>query len=112
VLDGFRVKPDEFNTAVNFYIEDIKLTAFEQADTSYTVQWNYTNAGTATPTLELDMTALEAVSQGRGSFPASIPPAARMPGIPRRCRRNLLYLRARHERDHRHERDLRALADL
>ncbi len=54
MLDGFRVKPDEFSTATDFYIQDIKLTAFEQADTSYAIQWNYTNAGTATPTVELD----------------------------------------------------------
>ena len=53
MLDGFRVKPDEFSTATNFYIQDIKLTAFEQADTSYTIQWSYTNAGTAAPTLQL-----------------------------------------------------------
>jgi len=53
MLDGFRVKPDEFSTATNFYIQDIKLTAFEQADASYTIQWSYANAGTASPTLQL-----------------------------------------------------------
>ena len=53
MLDGFRVKPDEFSNATNFYIQDIKLTALEQADASYTIQWSYTNAGTAVPTLQL-----------------------------------------------------------
>jgi hypothetical protein len=53
MLDGFRIKPDEFSNATNFYVESVKLTAFEQADTSYTVQWSYTNAGTAAPTVQL-----------------------------------------------------------
>ncbi len=54
MLDSFRIKPDEFSSATNFYVQSVKLSAFEQADTSYTIQWGYTNAGTATPTLELD----------------------------------------------------------
>ena len=52
MLDGFRIKPDEFPDTTNFYVQYVKLSAFEQADTSYTLQWNYANAGTATPTLQ------------------------------------------------------------
>jgi hypothetical protein len=53
MLDSFRIKPDEFSSATNFYIQYVKLSAFEQADASYTMNWNYTNAGTAAPTLQL-----------------------------------------------------------
>ncbi|MGH9662825.1 MAG: hypothetical protein ACRD9L_00200, partial [Bryobacteraceae bacterium] len=53
VLDGFRVKPDEFSTPVNFYIQSIKLSACEQADASYTIRWNYGNQGSVAPTLNL-----------------------------------------------------------
>ncbi len=52
MLDGFRIKPDEFSSATNFYVQSVKLNALEKADTSYTIQWNYTNAGTAAPTLQ------------------------------------------------------------
>ncbi|HEY6390479.1 MAG TPA: hypothetical protein VIX89_04325 [Bryobacteraceae bacterium] len=52
LLDSFRIKPDEFSTAVNFYVQSIKLTAFEQADASYTIRWNYSNLGAAAPTLQ------------------------------------------------------------
>jgi hypothetical protein len=51
-LDSFRIKPDEFPNAVNFYVQSIKLTALEQADASYTIRWNYSNLGTAAPTLQ------------------------------------------------------------
>ena len=53
LVDGFRVKPDEFSTPVNFYIQSIKLSALEQADASYTVQWNYGYQGSASPSLSL-----------------------------------------------------------
>jgi hypothetical protein len=52
MLDSFRIKPDEFSNAVNFYVQSIKLTALEQADASYTIRWNYSNLGTAAPTLQ------------------------------------------------------------
>ena len=57
MLDSFRIKPDEFPSAVNFYVQSVKLSAFEQADTSYTIGWSYSNAGTAAPTVELDYDA-------------------------------------------------------
>jgi hypothetical protein len=53
LLDGFRVKTDEFSVPINFYIESIRLNALEQANASYTVQWNYSNEGATVPTLEL-----------------------------------------------------------
>ncbi len=58
VLDGFSVENDEFSSATNLYIESIRLTALEQANTSYTLQWTYANLGGITPTLQLgwDMT--------------------------------------------------------
>ncbi len=52
MLDSFRIKPDEFPDPVNFYVQSVKLTAFEQADASYTIRWNYSNLGTAAPTLQ------------------------------------------------------------
>jgi hypothetical protein len=52
LLDSFRIKPDEFPTPVNFYVQSVKLTAFEQADASYTIRWNYSNLGSAAPTLQ------------------------------------------------------------
>jgi hypothetical protein len=53
MLDGFRIKPDEFNSATNFYVQYVKLSAFEIADTSYMIQWQYSNLGGASPTLQL-----------------------------------------------------------
>jgi len=52
MLDSFRIKPDEFSAPTNFYVQSVKLTAFEQADASYTIRWNYSNLGTAAPTLQ------------------------------------------------------------
>jgi len=52
LLDSFRIKPDEFSTPVNFFVQSVKLTALEQADASYTIRWNYSNLGTAAPTLQ------------------------------------------------------------
>jgi len=53
MLDSFRIKPDEFPDATSFYVQSVKLSALEQADASYTMNWTYTNAGTAAPTLQL-----------------------------------------------------------
>jgi hypothetical protein len=52
LLDSFRIKPDEFSASVNFFVQSVKLTALEQADASYTIRWNYSNLGTAAPTLQ------------------------------------------------------------
>jgi hypothetical protein len=54
LLDGFRLKTDEWPNAISFYIESVRLTAFEQANASYAIQWNYANQGGTVPTLELD----------------------------------------------------------
>ena len=53
LVDGFRVKPDEFSNATNFYIQYIKLSALEKANSTYTLRWNYSNLGAAAPTLQL-----------------------------------------------------------
>src|SRR5260370_41562286 len=50
--DSFGMKSDEFPNPVNFYVQSIKLPALEQADASYTIRWNYSNLGTAAPTLQ------------------------------------------------------------
>lgn len=39
-VEGFRVDPHEFNTATTFYLDNVKLAAFERADDSYTFGWN------------------------------------------------------------------------
>ena len=53
LVDGFRIKPDEFSNPTNFYIQSVKLSALERATSSYTIQWNYSNQGSAAPTLQL-----------------------------------------------------------
>ncbi|NIM16657.1 MAG: hypothetical protein GTO45_32125 [Candidatus Aminicenantes bacterium] len=42
-IDGFRLDPHEFSTSKTFYIDEVKLAAFERADESYTIKWEYTN---------------------------------------------------------------------
>jgi hypothetical protein len=42
-IDGFRVDPHEFSTGKSFYIQEVKLAAFDRADDSYTIKWNYTD---------------------------------------------------------------------
>jgi len=49
MLDSFRIKPDEFSKPAEFYVQSVKLTAFEQADASYTIRWNYSNREPAAP---------------------------------------------------------------
>jgi hypothetical protein len=43
-IDGFRLDPHEFRTAKTFYIDEVKLAAFERADESYTFRWQYTDS--------------------------------------------------------------------
>jgi hypothetical protein len=43
-VEGFRLDPHEFNTATTFYVDNIKLAAFERADDSYTIRWNSSGA--------------------------------------------------------------------
>jgi len=52
-IDGFRVDPHEFSASKSFYIQEIKLAAFERADDSYTVKWNYTDAYSTSASLSL-----------------------------------------------------------
>jgi hypothetical protein len=50
-LDIFRVDPHEFPTATEFYIRRIKLAALERANTSYTIQWAYSDSQAGTVSL-------------------------------------------------------------
>ena len=46
-VEGFRIDPHEFAAATNFYIQSVKLAAYERANDSYTIQWNYKDGETA-----------------------------------------------------------------
>ena len=52
-IDGFRVDPHEFSTNKSFYIQEVKLAAFERADDSYTIKWNYTDEYSTAASLSL-----------------------------------------------------------
>ncbi|MGD2092544.1 MAG: hypothetical protein PVH61_40635 [Candidatus Aminicenantes bacterium] len=52
-IDGFRVDPHEFKTNKSFYIREVKLAAFERADDSYTIKWNYTDTYATAASLSL-----------------------------------------------------------
>lgn len=52
-IDGFRVDPHEFSTNKSFYIKEVKLAAFERADDSYTIKWNYTDEYSSSASLSL-----------------------------------------------------------
>ena len=53
LVNGFRLKSDEFPNAVNVFYQSLRLAAFEKADASYNIQWTYANQGTASPTVQL-----------------------------------------------------------
>jgi hypothetical protein len=52
-IDGFRVDPHEFTSTKSFYIRNIKLAAYERADTSYTIKWEYTDSIASSSSLKL-----------------------------------------------------------
>jgi hypothetical protein len=52
-IDGFRLDPHEFSSSKSFYIKEIKLAAFERADDSYTIKWNYTDSISTSAALSL-----------------------------------------------------------
>jgi hypothetical protein len=52
-IDGFRVDPHEFSPSKSFYIREVKLAAFERADDSYTIRWNYTDEYSTSASLSL-----------------------------------------------------------
>jgi len=53
LIDGFRIDPHEFSSSKSFYIQEVKLAAFERADDSYTFKWDYTNDLGESSTLKL-----------------------------------------------------------
>ncbi|HNX98860.1 MAG TPA: hypothetical protein PKK12_14385, partial [Candidatus Aminicenantes bacterium] len=76
VLHSFRIDPHEFSAATNFYIQNVKLAAFERADDSYTVRWTYSDAfapGTATLALyrDADRQGFDGTQIAGGLDPAS-----------------------------------------
>ncbi len=52
-IDGFRVDPHEFTTPKKFYVDSVKVAAFETADSSYTFKWNYSDTIASSKTLSL-----------------------------------------------------------
>ena len=52
-IAGFRIDPHEFSSAYKFYIREVKLAAFERADDSYTIKWNYTDHYSTSSALSL-----------------------------------------------------------
>ncbi len=64
-VDAFRVDPHEFSPATPFFIKRIKLAALETANTSYTIQWDYSDAsGAGTVDLYYSPTVLSACANG------------------------------------------------
>lgn len=53
IIDGFRIDPHEFPGSKSFYIKEVKIAAFERADESYTIKWNYTDSIATSSTLSL-----------------------------------------------------------
>jgi hypothetical protein len=53
LIDGFRVDPHEFAQSYGFYVQSVKLAAFERADKSYTIRWNYKDKIEKTSSLSL-----------------------------------------------------------
>jgi hypothetical protein len=52
-IKGFRIDPHEFPSAYNFYIQEVKLAAFERANDSYTIKWNYNDQYSTSASLSL-----------------------------------------------------------
>jgi hypothetical protein len=53
MVDNFRVDPHEFSTPRQFWIKSVKLTAFERANVTYTVRWNYIYPGSTPVSMAL-----------------------------------------------------------
>jgi hypothetical protein len=51
-MDNFRLDPHEFSSPKDFFIDDVKITADWQADASFEIKWNLTDADN-NPTLTL-----------------------------------------------------------
>lgn len=58
-VEGFRVDPHEFSAATNFYVQSVKLAAFERANESYTIRWQYSNGEAADQASSLGFRAPE-----------------------------------------------------
>ncbi len=58
MVDDFRLDPHEFSNPRQFWVRNIKLAAFERANSSYNIRWNYgfQGAGAVTMSLFYDQT--------------------------------------------------------
>jgi len=111
MLDSFRIKPDEFSNPVNFYVQSIKLTALEQADASYTIRWNYSNLGTAAPTLQFFWDTTGTGFNGTQIVAGLTPTAGTYSWNTSALAAGTYYIYASYlERRHGNESDLRAVA--
>ena len=63
-VDAFRVDAHEFTPPTNFFIKRVKLAAFETADTSYTIRWNYSDASAGSVDLYYSPSLLSSCASG------------------------------------------------
>jgi len=43
-VEGFRLDPHEFSAATTFYVRSIKIAAYEKADKTFSIQWDYNDS--------------------------------------------------------------------
>ena len=53
MVDGFRLDPSEYVNSKEFYVESIKLAAFQRANDSFTIQWEYQDDDSSGVTVSL-----------------------------------------------------------
>ena len=80
-IDQFRLDPDEFTPATEFWVRRVKLAALESASSSYRIAWNY-DAQNSGATMSLCTTSTARASTARRIDGVSAPAAA-TPGTPR-----------------------------
>ncbi|HDP94447.1 MAG TPA: hypothetical protein ENN40_03695 [Candidatus Aminicenantes bacterium] len=51
LIGRFRIDPHEFSDPKDFYIQSVKLAAFERADATYTIRWSYADNLSTSATL-------------------------------------------------------------
>jgi len=53
MIDNFRIDPHEFSDPKEFYVKNIKIAAFETTDSSYLIEWRYSDAFSPSSSLSL-----------------------------------------------------------
>jgi BACON domain-containing protein/Ser-Thr-rich glycosyl-phosphatidyl-inositol-anchored membrane family protein len=61
MVEGFRIDPHEFSAATNFFVEEIKIAAFERANEDYTIRWDSADTD-ALPRGETDRNSVSAAT--------------------------------------------------